>query len=339
MGEEAVTEDPERRTSSRPVVIGARDLSRTFGSERALERLDLAIPQGSIYGFVGPSGSGKTTAVRLLVGIDTPTDGHAEVLGHPATSRDRGFRERIGYMPQQSVQFPNLTVQQNLNFVASLYGLPLRRRDLINEVLERVELSDHRRKRASDLSGGMRRRLALAAALVHRPEVLFLDEPTAGIDPVLRRSIWDYFDELRDGGSTLFVTTQYVNEAAYCDRVGVLSEGRLIADETPVDLRRKALGGDVLELEVASPLDREATEQLRALEGVRRLEDHEDAMRFRLVVDAADRQLPELQTWCAERDIEVESLREDQVAFDDVFASLMRSDDAGRDRHEPAGAR
>jgi ABC-2 type transport system ATP-binding protein len=304
-------------------VIVARGLRRTFGDEVALDGLDLRVTRGSIYGFVGPSGSGKTTAVRLLTAIDAPTDGEVEVLGRATRDFDQDLRRRIGYLPQSSVQFPNLSVRQNLSFAASLYGLPLRRRQVIDDLLERTELAGHEKKSVKELSGGMQRRLALAAALVHDPEVMFLDEPTAGIDPVLRRKLWDFFEELRDQGRTLFVTTQYVGEAAYCDRVGVLSSGRLVADDTPQGLRRRALGGDVLELTPSLPFDEPTMAALREHDGVRQVQPV-DGNVLRLVVDVAERRLPQLQDWCTSRDLEVESLREDQVPFDDIFAALMR---------------
>jgi ABC-2 type transport system ATP-binding protein len=318
---------PRTSAASEPVIV-ARGLRRVFGTEVALDHLDLAVPAGCIFGFVGPSGSGKTTAVRLLTGIDTPTAGDVEVLGHPADRLDGDLRRRIGYLPQDSVQFPNLSVKENLSFAASLYGLPLRGREVIDQVLRRTELVGHERKTVRTLSGGMKRRLALAAALLHRPEVLFLDEPTAGIDPVLRRKVWDWFEALRAEGVTLFVTTQYVSEAAYCDKVGVLSEGRLIAEDTPQGLRRRALGGDVIELTPSSPFDDPTLTELRALDGVREVRRPGRGPQLRIVVDAADRRLPQLQDWSTSRSLQVDSLGEEQLPFDDVFAALMQQDAA-----------
>jgi ABC-2 type transport system ATP-binding protein len=316
------------RTSDAEVdmVISARDVRRVFGQELALNRLDLAVPRGIIYGFVGPSGSGKTTAVRILTGIDRPTDGTVSVLGRPLGRFDAQLRRRIGYMPQESVHFPNLSARENLSFVASLYGLPLRRGRILDDVLRRTELYEHRKKPVRELSGGMRRRLALSAALVHEPEVLFLDEPTAGIDPVLRRQLWSWLEELRDAGRTLFVTTQYVSEAAYCDLVGVLSDGRLIAEDSPEGLRQQALGGDVIELTPTVPFAEETMAELRQLEGVRQVRRAGDGLRIRIVVDAADRRLAQIQDWCARRELRVDSVREHHVSFDDVFAILMGDD-------------
>jgi ABC-2 type transport system ATP-binding protein len=312
-------------SADEPVIV-ARGIRRVFGEEVAVDGVDLSIPRGSIYGFVGPSGSGKTTTVRLLTGIDAPTEGEVTVLGRTSDHFDRPLRSRIGYMPQQSVQFPNLSVQENMSFVASIYGLPLRNRDVIEEVLRQTELYEHRKKLVHDLSGGMQRRLALSAALVHHPDLLFLDEPTAGIDPVLRRTLWNHFEALRDEGCTLFITTQYVSEAAYCDRVGVLSGGRLVAEDTPQGLRRLALGGDLLELTPSQPLDETTLVRLREVEGVRDVERMRGGTKLRFVVDAAEVRLPEIQSWCAEHGITVESLREDQPPFDDIFANLMRQD-------------
>jgi ABC-2 type transport system ATP-binding protein len=217
-------------------------VTKSFGDEDALNGIDLTVAPGTILGLIGPSGSGKTTLIRTLTGILGIDDGELSVMGiDPRAFRSRD-RRRFGYMPQLSVLFPNLSLLSNLSFVASLYGVPLRRRRRMREVLEFVDLWEHRRKRLCDCSGGMQRRLALAATLVHGPELLFLDEPTAGIDPILRERFWTRFRELRDSGRTLLVTTQYVGEAATCDVVAVMSEGRILIVDTPDGLRRAAFG-------------------------------------------------------------------------------------------------
>lgn len=329
----------DRRPSEPPAqpAIVARGLRRVFDEEVAVDALDLEVTAGTIYGFVGPSGSGKTTAIRLLIGVDEPTDGEVEVLGTRSTDFDGALRARIGYMPQQSVLFPNLSVRENLSFVASLYGLPLRRGELLRHALEQTELYEHRRKPVRALSGGMQRRLALSAALVHDPDVLFLDEPTAGVDPVLRRKLWDRFEALRDDGRTLFVTTQYVGEAVYCDRVGVLAKGRLVAEGTPDELRRRALGGDVVELTPVSPLDPETSARLAGADGVRDVRRIDEGRRVRIVVDDADDRLASLQQWAADRGIEVDSLHPEVPPFDDVFAALMQQERGGS-ADEPGSA-
>jgi ABC-2 type transport system ATP-binding protein len=314
---------PDRRRRRGEPVILARGLRRVFGDQVAVDHLDMDVPEGSIFGFVGPSGSGKTTAVRMLAGIDVPTAGEVTVLGRRTAGFDRALRARIGYMPQRSVQFPNLSVQENLHFVASLYGLPLRRREAITAALEETELTEHRRKPVRDLSGGMRRRLALSAALIHRPEVLFLDEPTAGIDPVLRSKLWERFEALRDEGCTLFVTTQYVSETAYCDRVAVLAEGRIIAEDTPEGLRRRALGGDVVLLSPTRAIEEVTVGALRDVEGIRKVERIGAGFDLRLVVDDADRRLPQLRDWSEQQALEIDVMKQELVPFDEVFTILV----------------
>ncbi|MCI0396074.1 MAG: ABC transporter ATP-binding protein [Chloroflexi bacterium] len=210
----------------------------------AVDRINLIVPQGKIFGFIGPSGSGKTTTIRMMTGTYKPTAGEVHVLNVPPRAFGSSMRERIGYMPQLFVLYPELTVWENLNFTASLYGMFFRRSKRLKELLDFVELSEDRHKLVRNISGGMQRRLSLAATLAHNPEVLFLDEPTAGIDPILRRKFWDLFRELQGQGRTFFITTQYVSEAAYCGLVGVLVEGRLIALDTPEGLHRRAYGGD-----------------------------------------------------------------------------------------------
>ncbi len=211
--------------------------------------LNLILPRGAILGLIGPSGCGKTTTVRLLLGLLRAQKGRARLLGQDAAHLTTRTRERIGYMPQHFVLYPDLTVNENLRFAASLYGISIfQRGQIIREMLKTVELSDAARRLASQLSDGMQRRLGLAASLLHQPELVFADEPTSGIDPVLRANLWEYLRAYRDRGNTLFVTTQYVGEAAYCDLVGVMDHGRLLYVDTPDNLYRQALGGEIVTL-------------------------------------------------------------------------------------------
>jgi ABC-2 type transport system ATP-binding protein len=226
-------------------MVYARDVSKTFGDQPALNRVDLDVSRGTILGVIGPSGCGKTTLLRVLTGIIARDEGELAVLGtdpEQFSSRQRG---RFGYLPQLPVLFPNLSLIANLSFVASVYGMPLRRRKRLREVLEVVDLWEHRRLRLCEASGGMQRRLVLAATLVHGPELLFLDEPTAGIDPILRDRIWSRFRDLRGAGCTLIVSTQYVGEAASCDVVAVMAAGRVAVIDTPEGLRRRAFGDEL----------------------------------------------------------------------------------------------
>lgn len=310
------------------LIIHATQLTKRFGEQTAVLDVTLDVPRGVIFGFIGPSGSGKTTTVRLFTGIAEPTSGELHVLGVRPDRFPSSLRERIGYMPQLFVLYPDLSVWENMSFVASLYGLGFGRAKRMRELLDFVELTDHRHKLARKLSGGMQRRLSLAATLIHDPDILFLDEPTAGIDPVLRAKFWDYFRDLRARGRTLFVTTQYVGEAAYCDQVGVMRDGQLIAVETPTGLRHRALGGELVDVRLRDQhLSGEQELRLRALPFVNadlRILGHQH---LRVTVDQAASAIPQLMRWFEENRIEVEAIEEYQPPFDDVFVELIRRED------------
>ncbi len=309
------------------------DVSVAFDDQRAVDGISLVVPAGAILGIIGPSGAGKTTLVRLMTGAIAPTEGSLTVLGEDPRRFRRETRERLGYMPQSFTLYPDLTVRENVDFVASLFGmLYVRRRRRTQDVLELLDLWDVRRRRAGRLSGGMQRRLELAGALVHDPALLFLDEPTAGIDPILRATIWDELHRLRDAGRTLLVTTQYVNEAESCDRVALIAGGRLIALAEPDELRRDAMGGDLLELETTARFDGTALAETPSVRHVR-----QDGPRtLTLTVDDAGSATPAVVEAIETLGGEVATVREVRPSFDDVFAALVARDLASRDT--PAAA-
>jgi ABC-2 type transport system ATP-binding protein len=297
-------------------------LTKAFGEILAVDGLTFEIPQGTIFGLIGPSGCGKTTTVRLLAGIYRPTGGQAMVLGEDPARFSREARTKIGYMLQQSVLYPDLTVWENLDFASAIYGVGPLRGKQVRKVLDFVELGEHRRKQVSKISGGMQRRLSLAATLAHDPELLFLDEPTTGVDPVLRRKFWDHFGELRDEGQTLLVTTQYVAEAEYCDLVAVMQQGRLLLVDTPEGLRRHAFGGEIVELKAIDDLEPDMVRRLSELPTVRKMRLLEDGC-VRLVVAEASTAIPSLFKWSQQEGLDLETVDEYLPPFDDVFVKLI----------------
>jgi ABC-2 type transport system ATP-binding protein len=301
----------------------AKNLTKKFGEQAAVQNITFDMPRGSIFGFIGPSGSGKTTTIRLLTGIYRPTSGEVRVLGKRPDEFTQGLRSRIGYMPQLFVLYPNLTVWENLNFAASIYGMSLIRRKRLEEVLDFVELSEHKGKLARDTSGGMQRRLSLAATLLHRPELIFLDEPTAGVDPVLRRKFWDHFEELQNSGSTILVTTQYVNEAAYCDYIAVIAEGKLVTVDTPEGLRQRAFGGDVVDIITLEPLQYRDEQRINEMPFIKREIERTGPNHYRLIVDEAGTAIPDLMEWSSSQEISVDSIEEYLPPFDDIFVELV----------------
>lgn len=219
---------------SEDAAIHVRGLTKRFGPLLAVDRVDLEVPRGRVYGFLGPNGSGKSTTIRMLCGLLTPTDGDIEVLGLRVPQQAEALRRRIGYMTQTFSLFADLTVGENLEFVAEILGVPRgRTRARIAELMERYHLADRRGQLAGTMSGGQKQRLALACAVMHEPELLFLDEPTSAVDPESRRDFWEALFELTDAGTTLLVSTHLMDEAERCHRLAILDRGRLVADGTP----------------------------------------------------------------------------------------------------------
>jgi ABC-2 type transport system ATP-binding protein len=232
-------------------VVTAENLTRRFGDFVAVDHISFSVEAGQIVGYLGPNGSGKTTTIRMLLGLLEPTEGKATVLGFDAFRQTGQVRARAGYMSQKFALYDDLTTLENLTFYGGVYGIREARQ--IQETIALVGLDGHERELARQLSAGWRQRLSLAIALVHRPRLIFLDEPTSGVDPTARRTFWDLIYQLASRGVTVFVTTHYMDEAEYCERVGIMRNGKLLALDTPTLLKQTAIPGEVWEV-YADPL-------------------------------------------------------------------------------------
>lgn len=313
---------PAETVDQPDAIIMMRGLQKRFNSTVVLHDLTLAVQPGEIFGLIGPSGSGKSTTIHLLCGHLRASGGKMRVLGSAPDQFTAAIRRRIGYMPQGFALYPDLTIEQNVAFAAGLYGMPeWRHRDRIRETLELVQLWDARKRAARDASGGMQRRIALAAALVHDPELLFMDEPTANLDPILRAHLWEHFRSLRERGRTLLITTQYVDEAEYCDRVGLMYGGNLIATGKPLALRRQAFGGDIVEISIEQSSPDYVT-ALAAIPGVRATQER-GAEPLRVTVDDATSAIPALLDALEVSGATIRSVSQYQPTFDEVFIRLI----------------
>lgn len=310
-------------------IIELDDAGKRFDDVWVVRGLQVDVDVGAIVGLIGPSGCGKTTTVRMITGSYRADEGRVTTLGTRADRMNDRERGRIGYLAQQPIIFDSLTIRQNLDFHASLNGLRRRvRRQRVAELLELVELTDDIDKPAGQASGGMQRRMALAAAMAHEPDLIILDEPTAGIDPILRVRFWEYFRELASIGTTLLITTQYVGEAAYCDRVGLLAEGRLLHYADPDTLRRAAYGGELIRIELARPLDDSALALLAASVDQLVSIDQEPPSTLRIVVADAGAEMAKLLGWLADNEVDVVDSEEVPADYDDIFVRLVQGGSA-----------
>ncbi|MEP6633240.1 MAG: ABC transporter ATP-binding protein [Luteimonas sp.] len=233
--------------------MSAKGLSKRFGDLLAVDKVDLTVTRASVYGFLGPNGSGKSTTIRMLCGLLTPSAGEIEVLGLSVPEQSEALRLRIGYMTQKFSLFEDLTVRENLEFLAAVQGLPkAKAKQRIDELVVQYRFEDRQKQLAGTMSGGQKQRLALAGAVIHEPELLFLDEPTSAVDPESRRDFWEKLFDLAEAGTTILVSTHLMDEAERCHRIAILDFGRKVADGTPVELAR-ALAGRTFVVRIAQP--------------------------------------------------------------------------------------
>ena len=313
---------------SEEIVVETEHLERRFGATFAVRDVSLEVRRGEIFAVLGPNGAGKSTTIRMLCGILDPTGGRGTVVGYDIRKQAEEIKARIGYMTQRFSLYEDLTVAENLAFYAGIYGLPRgKRRRRVAEVLESAGLSARRKQIAGTLSGGWKQRVALASATIHEPPLLFLDEPTAGVDPVSRREFWEQIHRLAAAGTTVLVTTHYMDEAERCHRLAFIFRGRLIGTGTP-DEMIEARGLLVFELDVDRPVD--AANALQSAPQV------DEVMHLGRVLRVATRGLEDPEAWLRQRleqaKIEVRSARPVRASVEDAFVSTVRAETAG----EPA---
>jgi ABC-type multidrug transport system ATPase subunit len=304
-------------------VVEVNKLSRRFGPLTAVENLSIRIEEGQIFGFLGPNGSGKTTLIRMLCGLLRPSEGEARVLGHDIARESEAIKRAIGYMSQQFSLYQDLSVMENLRFYANIYGIPRRERaQRIEEVIEIVGIHDYRKQLAGKLSGGWKQRLALACALVHNPRLMFLDEPTAGIDPVARRDLWNLLFDLAGRGVTFFVTTHYMDEAERCSHIGYIYFARLIAYGTPAELKRlpDVTPPGTVRLELRTPRIAPAMRELNTYDYVHDATIFADALHVLADEEKAGR-IPHDLAAHGFTDIQIRPI---PATLEDVFVTLTR---------------
>ena len=299
--------------------IRAENLTKRFAAVTALDALNLAVAEGEVFGLVGPDGAGKTTTMRLLTGIMDPTSGDAWVAGKHVVRECEPLKEDIGYMSQRFGLYPDLTVQENLNFYSEIYGVPRRgRAEKMERLLSFSNLTPFKTRLARNLSGGMKQKLGLACALIHTPKVLFLDEPTNGVDPVSRRDFWRILYQLHRERVTIFVSTAYLDEAERCTRLALLHQGKLLAVGTPDEIKG-LMRGEILELRCAEP--RRAADVLRAAlpgENVSLFGD-----RVHIVTSSAGVTSARVTQALRAEDLAYEALRTVEPTLEDVFVSVL----------------
>lgn len=297
----------------------AHDLTRRFGDFTAVDHVSFEIRLGEIWGFLGPNGAGKSTTIRMLCGILDPTEGSAEVLGYDVRRDPEAIKARIGYMSQRFSLWADLTVEENVEFYAGVYGLRGREApEQVDRWLDRVGLLDRRGDLTATLSGGYRQRLALACAVLHRPPMIFLDEPTAGTDPVSRREFWDLMDGFAEEGTTIMVTTHYMDEAEHCDRLAFIFGGRIIAQGEPAEIKRERIAGQVLEVRTDRPV--EALAAVEAHPAVDEAALYGSALHVTVAQeDAAAALRADLRA----RGFDVQSVEPILPSLEDVFVSLV----------------
>ena len=302
------------------IAVKVQNLTRTFGDFTAVDNIDLEVKRGEVFGFLGPNGAGKSTTIRMLCGLLLPTGGKGTVGGFDIITRSEEIKQNIGYMSQRFSLYDDLTVEENVDFFSGIYNVPESKKASRKEwALDMAGLRDRRNALTRTLPGGYKQRLALGCAILHEPLILFLDEPTSGVDPVSRRNFWKLIYEMSQAGTTVFVTTHYMDEADYCDRLALIYRGKIIAEGTPNELRKNFMTRDVLEIE-AEPL-------VGALEALDRqgIETAVFGSLLHVTVENAKTAVPQIWKVLGESDIMVRRIDKIAPSLEDVFVTLIET--------------
>lgn len=313
-----ISELAEESDEQKVLAIEIKDLCKNFGAFCAVDHLTLEVKQGEIFGLLGPNGSGKTTTINMISGLTAPSSGVINVLGYDVRQNSRRVRQLLGAVPQETALYEELSAWDNLDFHADLFGIPRKeKKPRIQKILELVQLSERQKSRVGTFSGGMKRRLAIGRALLHEPSLIYLDEPTLGVDVQARRAIWDYILTLRDQGKTVLITTNYLEEAqVLCDRLAIIDHGKLIDVDTPGHLKQ-TYGGSVIELETAQATGMLA--ELQSLPGVKEIE--QDGTQLKITIQGVSNLLPRIiNILSQEGAIKEISVREPHL--DEIFLQL-----------------
>ncbi len=310
--------------STEAPAVTLKEITKRFGDFVAVDRVSLEVRKSEIFGFLGPNGAGKSTTIRMLCGILSPTSGSGSVAGFDVIRDAERIKERIGYMSQRFSLYEDLTVEENIDFYSGIYKIPQQKKNERKEwVIDMAGLRAHRSSRTGILSAGWKQRLALGCAILHEPPVIFLDEPTSGVDPISRRNFWDLIYRLAEQGTTIFVTTHYMDEAEYCDRLGLIYRGQLIALGAPGELKTRFMTEEVIE--VSCDRVQEAMEKIEEIEGVRHAALFGRGLH--VVAENADRAMPAMLETLAARGIAVHSMEKILPSLEDVFVSLIEARD------------
>jgi ABC-2 type transport system ATP-binding protein len=311
--------------SGKAVIV--KDLERRFGSFVAVKRISFAVAKGEIFGFLGPNGAGKSTTIRMLCGILAPSGGEGTVAGFDIRTEAEKIKAHIGYMSQKFSLYEDLTVEENIDFYSGIYCLtPEKKQERKEWVIEMAGLQEHRHSRTAILAGGWKQRLALGCAILHEPPIIFLDEPTSGVDPISRRRFWDLIYELAGRGVTVFVTTHYMDEAEYCDRIALIYRGELIAMGSPEVLKTELMPEEVLEVLCERPQD--AMGEIEKVPGVKEVALFGKGLH--VVAEDGEATAAMVRSLLKERGYEIARVEKIAPSLEDVFVSLIEA----RDRAE-----